>query len=178
MKQVCKCHGVSGSCSVKVCWKVLPDFREIGNKLTEKYQEAARLEDNSARLRIRRLKAIARRRSVQQEDTYDDLAVLRDDLIYLDKSPNFCHKSHRLDTPGTSGRLCGLIDEHQINKRRYISTSQANSTTIFNCRYLCCGRGHRVEVVETEENCDCQFQWCCSVKCKKCKKKVIRYICN
>ncbi|KAJ8309659.1 hypothetical protein KUTeg_011524, partial [Tegillarca granosa] len=36
----CKCHGVSGSCSVKTCWKSLPDFANIATTLKNKYASA------------------------------------------------------------------------------------------------------------------------------------------
>ncbi|XP_017670089.1 PREDICTED: protein Wnt-4-like [Lepidothrix coronata] len=40
MKVECKCHGVSGSCEVCTCWKVIPSFRKVGNILKEKFEGA------------------------------------------------------------------------------------------------------------------------------------------
>lgn len=36
----CKCHGVSGSCAMKTCWKSLPPFRLVGDTLMRKYNKA------------------------------------------------------------------------------------------------------------------------------------------
>lgn len=40
MKMHCRCHGVSGSCELKTCWKFMPTFNEIGNVLKQKYGKA------------------------------------------------------------------------------------------------------------------------------------------
>ena len=40
MKVQCKCHGVSGSCEVKTCWRSIPAFREVGDILKDKYNGA------------------------------------------------------------------------------------------------------------------------------------------
>lgn len=39
----CRCHGLSGSCSLKTCWLVLPNFQLIGNYLKKKYEASVHL---------------------------------------------------------------------------------------------------------------------------------------
>lgn len=40
MKMHCRCHGVSGSCELKTCWKFMPSFNEIGSEIKQKYGKA------------------------------------------------------------------------------------------------------------------------------------------
>jgi wingless-type MMTV integration site family protein 4 len=174
MKQMCKCHGVSGSCSIKVCWKILPEFRVIGDELMKSYRLAARIKENRVKERVKKLNMIVSRRS--SRNSHETELLYKDDLIFIDKSPNFCQHSKRDGIIGTKGRLCSLIEDETISNNTLLkSYSDEISKT---CDYLCCGRGYYSKVIETEEDCDCQFQWCCSVKCKKCKKKVTQYYCK
>lgn len=39
----CKCHGVSGSCVMQTCWKVVPKLEEVGLLLRKKYLRAAKV---------------------------------------------------------------------------------------------------------------------------------------
>ncbi|VEL37285.1 unnamed protein product [Protopolystoma xenopodis] len=39
----CKCHGVSGACSLRTCWQRVSSFRRIGNQLKTSYQSAVRV---------------------------------------------------------------------------------------------------------------------------------------
>lgn len=41
MRQECKCHGMSGSCTVKTCWMRLPNFRLVGDNLKDRFDGAS-----------------------------------------------------------------------------------------------------------------------------------------
>ena len=132
----------------------MPTFSVVGNELMKRYDSAARIRRTASRA----LNIIERvtRNSKPSND--------KDTLVFLNKSPNFCRSSREANG---SKRMCNQSD--------------ANSTQLVDnakCEHLCCGRGFHAQVIEIEEDCDCQFQWCCMVKCKKCKKKVVQYFCN
>jgi hypothetical protein len=167
MKQVCKCHGVSGSCSIKVCWKVMPSFRVIGEQLMKRFKIASQIKETRVKERIKKLNQIVSRRYSRNSAE----SSLKDDLIFIDKSPNFCHKKMQA-VSNTSGRQCGFLNNQKSNSTN-ISNEIENK-----CEYLCCGRGYVSKIIETEEDCECSFQWCCSVKCKKCKKTITEYYCK
>lgn len=169
MKQFCKCHGVSGSCSIKVCWKVMPDFRIIGNEIMKRYSSASRDESRKLINRMRRQRGVVLRREALNSNSQ----AYRDNLIFVQRSPNFCRKVNKNGIVGTSQRMCGQLEQSSNS-----TSIQPFSEIREKCEDLCCGRGFYSKVMEIEEDCNCEFQWCCSVKCKKCKKKVVQYFCN
>jgi wingless-type MMTV integration site family protein 4 len=164
MKQVCKCHGVSGSCSMKICWQVMPDFRIIGENLVKNLNEALQVNIDRQGLKVKRTRSTGLKRKPR-----------KDDLVFVLRSPNFCEKNIKIGSLGTKGRRCVLLP------RTILFPTNNNSSiasTTESCSRLCCGRGYRTKVVEIEEDCNCQFQWCCQVKCQKCKKRILEYYCN
>ncbi|XP_050526502.1 protein Wnt-1 [Daktulosphaira vitifoliae] len=79
MKQECKCHGMSGSCTVKTCWMKLPNFRSIGDNLKDRFDGASRVMVGNAG-GLRRL----RRKDNAQNKHYEPrgaAAVSEDDVV-------------------------------------------------------------------------------------------------
>ncbi|KAM8831099.1 protein Wnt-10b [Synchiropus picturatus] len=91
MKRKCKCHGASGSCQVKSCWQVSPEFRLVGSLLKQRFWSAIFVDSHNKNSGVFDPPS-GRRGGVAQE------------LVYFEKSPDFCEGS--LDSPGTRGRLC------------------------------------------------------------------------
>ncbi|XP_039263907.1 protein Wnt-5-like [Styela clava] len=146
-RPTCKCHGVSGSCSLNTCWLQVPGFREIGEKLEEKHNNAIEV------------KVTKRGELRKRKRSSPDVGMM--DLVYLDSSPDYCSPNPRTGVLGTKGREC--------NKDSFGKDG---------CGFLCCGRGYDSFTVEIVERCNCKFQWCCVVKCQKCKKRVLKHICR
>ncbi|XP_030556298.1 protein Wnt-5 [Drosophila novamexicana] len=88
----CKCHGVSGSCSLITCWQQLSSIREIGDYLREKYEEATEVKLN--------------KRGRLQVKNSEFKVPTAHDLIYLDESPDWCRTNRLLQWSGTHGRVC------------------------------------------------------------------------
>ncbi|KAI5708724.1 hypothetical protein M8J76_001823 [Diaphorina citri] len=153
MQRVCKCHGMSGSCSVKVCWKRLPSFQQVGDILASRYEGAyfVKVVNNQRKRNVKRLRSAVR----------DAKQPNRTELVYMEESPDYCQRNETLGILGTKGRLC--------NQR---------SLGLDGCKLLCCGRGYMTRIREVEEKCNCKFVWCCNVKCEICRYKREEYVCN
>nr|ALO81631.1 Wnt10 [Penaeus vannamei] len=148
----CKCHGMSGSCEVRTCWKAAPDFRRVGDMLKEKYRKAksaaSEVFGNSAN-------TASMYRPVRREISPDS------PLLYVERSPTFCEVDGRLDVAGTEGRHCNR-----------------NSTGPDSCDSLCCGRGYDQQRQKVSRKCHCRFKWCCHVTCQDCSEEKWISVCK
>nr|CAH7760767.1 unnamed protein product [Callosobruchus chinensis] len=172
MQIKCKCHGMSGSCELKTCWRATPDYRTVGRALKEKYNVAVLVDQNNlGKKSIRRFNSInhGRRRQKQHQKWSTNRGRpgkqwtprrtkhkrdLSRDLLYYQKSPDFCDRERSLDLPGTRGRRCNRT---------------AIATTPDSCSALCCGRGYDLVIRRRKvERCNCKFVWCCQVECQMC----------
>uniref|UniRef100_A0A669C730 Protein Wnt n=1 Tax=Oreochromis niloticus TaxID=8128 RepID=A0A669C730_ORENI len=89
----CKCHGVSGSCSIRTCWKGLQDLRDIAMDLKTKYLSATKVVH----------RPMGTRKQLVPKDI--DIRPVRDnELVYLQSSPDFCSKNEKQGSVGTQGR--------------------------------------------------------------------------
>ncbi|KAJ8403814.1 hypothetical protein AAFF_G00346820 [Aldrovandia affinis] len=146
----CKCHGVSGSCSIRTCWKGLQDLKDIAMDLKIKYLSATKVVH----------RPMGTRKQLVPKDI--DIRPVRDnELVYLQSSPDFCAKNDKQGSFGTQGRQC--------NK-----TSSGSDS----CDLMCCGRGYNPYTETLVEKCHCKYHWCCYVTCKRCERTVERYICK
>lgn len=95
----CKCHGVSGSCSIRTCWKGLQDLREIAIDLKAKYLSATKVVH----------RPMGTRKQLVPKDI-DIRPVRENELVYLQSSPDFCARNEKQGSVGTQDRW----DSHVI----------------------------------------------------------------
>ncbi|CAB3231376.1 unnamed protein product [Arctia plantaginis] len=126
MRQECKCHGMSGSCTVKTCWMRLPSFRSVGDALKDRFDGASRVMMPNTDLEVPAQRNDAVPHRVPRRDRYrfqlrphnpDHKSPGAKDLVYLESSPGFCEKNPRLGIPGTLPSIVG-------NQKKYLAGRQ------------------------------------------------------
>lgn len=150
LKRECKCHGVTGSCNLKTCWRQVTPFDVIGSKLKLKYRNALRVVfvDNKLQERVKN-----RLKSPRMDKK----------LVFLEPSPDYCKRNDITGSPGMLGRTCSSED---------VATNR--------CRSLCHSCKMKPVTVEHYKHikCRCQFVWCCSVECELCTRKYSETTCT
>ncbi|XP_028163623.1 protein Wnt-10a [Ostrinia furnacalis] len=157
MEVRCKCHGLSGSCQLRTCWRATPDFRVVASTIKRQYRKALMVaqEELNNGLSVLRGRPRGRRKSRAKP-------APKTSLLFFEKSPSFCDADPKTDSAGTSGRVC-----------RMGRTSRAGS-----CDLLCCGRGHALLRKSSIKPCNCTFHWCCRVDCQRCKDEKWIAVCK
>lgn len=89
----CKCHGVSGSCSIRTCWRGLQDLKDIAMDLKTKYLSATKVVH----------RPMGTRKQLVPKDI-DIRPVQENELVYLQSSPDFCSRNEKLGSLGTQDR--------------------------------------------------------------------------
>ncbi|XP_036357018.1 protein Wnt-8b-like isoform X2 [Octopus sinensis] len=159
MKTICKCHGVSGSCTTKTCWRQLANFRRVGYYLKKRYFKSLHVNFQEGKL------------GEWNVASGQGLSLVsKTDLVYLEKSPDYCKQNVSLAIKGTLNREC-----KRPNKSEKISKWERRS-----CQRLCLSCGYRIKhwTEEVLVSCHCKFLWCCAVKCRKCLEKTDKYSCR
>ncbi|XP_076667312.1 protein Wnt-7b isoform X2 [Andrena cerasifolii] len=206
----CKCHGVSGSCTVRTCWRTLPSFRQIGDALMKKYYRARpviaitppppptmqsldTLHSTSAEMvpilgndaktqgkpnevgksrhdrqppkkavKPRRPHLVLKRTKSSGRSAMGQKRIpKRNELVFLQPSPNYCEPDLAQGSLGTQGRYCNR-------------TSKGTD----GCDLMCCGRGYNTHQFTRTWQCRCKFHWCCRVHCETCTERTEEYTCK
>lgn len=173
----CKCHGVSGSCTVKSCWKVLGPFENITKIIRRKYRSAVKLTDERPSSSFRGTPATTAGLQIHQKMNYEHMLGVRSSKRndrYIRRQ--LVYKLDDLDVcavPGhdVAGRMCAPFFVRESGSNR--STRKRNRSS---CTALCCGRGYyaRWDMIVQPVNCKTQHF---VINCDKSIQRVIRYYC-
>ncbi len=152
LPKVCKCHGMSGTCQQKTCWRSTPQIGKVSESLKKLYDHAVKVRYDKTQ------KAFVRASNPGHQGkpsghTGKSLHFRNRALVYLEDSPDYCQPN--------------LLTGHKGTLLRYCDPDNMST-----CQHLCENCGYRtVKRLVLERNCKkCrkQFKWCCSVSCGSC----------
>ena len=151
METICKCQGLSGSCTVKTCYQRIPSMSTIGARLKTQYKYATHVLDT---------------RHDETWVLYDPHGIQprQNELIYSESTDmdDFCLPNEAVGSVGTAGRLCSV-------------TSLESDA----CNNLCCGRAYLDSQKDVNYDCRCRFVYNqMAMLCERCRKTVVETHCT
>ncbi|CDS39931.1 protein Wnt 2 [Echinococcus multilocularis] len=182
----CKCHGISGACTLRTCWQRVGTFRGVGDLLKKAYSNALQVSFDAATRQLRRLAdplyfggMPLPAGHLMKRSTSWFVGSNGGNLLAWQRrrrETQFGEKwikrqKDKLVYLDYSPDYCKA--DHRIGHfgvaGRQCDVDIPNSPN--SCSKICCGRGYDTFEVDTKEKCGCKFVWCCEVKCKMCHRK-------
>lgn len=141
MELRCKCHGMSGSCQLKTCWKSAPNFHIVGKLLKHQFRRAILVDQSNLgngepiivlkRSRTKKQNSAIKLEQVGDRERNDRpvrkikieknekrlASSLLTSLFYYQRSPNFCERDLNADIQGK------LLLVYLIILSRYVTQS-------------------------------------------------------
>ncbi|KAL5111351.1 Protein Wnt-2b-A [Taenia crassiceps] len=190
----CKCHGVSGACSLRTCWQRVGAFRGVGDLLKKAYTNALQVTFDVATRQLRRLAdplyfggmPLPAGHLMKRSTNWFVVGGGGNDPSAWQRrrrETQFGEKwikrqKDKLVYLDYSPDYCKA--DHRIGHfgvaGRQCDVDIPNSPN--SCNKICCGRGYDTFEVDTKEKCGCKFVWCCEVKCKICHRKARIHRCK
>nr|XP_018668824.1 uncharacterized protein LOC100175210 isoform X1 [Ciona intestinalis] len=192
----CKCHGVSGSCTTKTCWRKVVPFYEISRKIKRAYDKAVKvgsINNLNGRTRLIRL-----RRSRLRQRKSARASMTSSTTQYPNSSAppdrrNVASNTFKSNVP-LSGRSQSVLKEESPrnkelvyleNSPSYCRKSRYSEGTKGricenerSCHRMCCGRGYTTHVRVVRSSCECVMKWCCVVHCNTCTERKMIHTCR
>ncbi len=116
----CRCNGLSGTCTVQVCYNKAPDYEIMAATLKSKYDASVEVEIDQT---TKELIPIIN----------NNIAITDLTITHTVASPSFCTTDTTKGIIGTEHRQC-----------------ENDPTSIRSCAILCCDRGHYIVNTVTE----------------------------
>lgn len=182
MELTCRCHGYSGSCSLKTCWRELPTTYDISEILKEKYDEAVKVEVNIPRDGSpASLQYLDPQTNRYTHPPFNRLVYIEDSDDFCTMTGNFTRNRHCMPeenlpagsgSTGSAGAATALApvttDLREIAMAEHFPA----------CETFCCNGQYVEEVKTVSQTCNCRFVWCCEVVCDTCTYNVTEYRCT
>uniref|UniRef100_H2Y6S4 Protein Wnt n=1 Tax=Ciona savignyi TaxID=51511 RepID=H2Y6S4_CIOSA len=201
VKVTCKCHGVSGSCTTKTCWRKMAPFYEIGRKIKRAYDKAVKvgsINNSNGRARLIRLRRSRLRHRKLSGGSSITSSLTRHTLPPVSPTPdsrlNLVANTYRTTTPRATlnprEELKGEIPRNKelvyleksptyCRKSRYSKGTKGRvCKDERSCDKVCCGRGYTTHVRLVRRSCQCEVKWCCAVHCNTCSERKKIHTCK
>ena len=201
----CQCHGYSGSCSVRTCWRSLNIFSHAAQSLYGRYSAAKEVtfgwllksyqfKFESYMARKAKLIPINRfHRASRTQPKLDWLGQMQKQMTRLTQlelnQPNL---NRHADSDNTRKKDLVFVKQSvnfcersaklplicDIGSNLNLNVSTTSWPVSHQCSSLCCGRAFRPRTSLLTERCDCQFRFCCSMNCRsECTFNTTEYEC-
>lgn len=192
----CRCHGVTGSCTLTTCWDTLPAWEDVTRHLRSKFESAIKVQlanDGKSLLPTRRQRLAIREYppAYDLQTTWDPTSGrlsqpkslrrrwkrMRRNLRKIANSRAVAEDE--LVYAEESPNFCKKVKKHGTlgtEGRRCIPHTTGSGS----CSYLCCGRGASLGYINETYSCNCDFSDSTSRQliCDNCTRQKSVYYCN